>query len=248
MRPRSITTSKRSRERGRSGGAGRRILLFVVTFALAFFVVNALFLQSVRTGSASMLPTLEPGDRLLVSPLLYGPRIRLFNWTLPGITPPSRGDLVAVRPAFMPDAGFFERLANPLVRLFSLQRVRLDDGETWRGAVELKRIIGLPGDTIRMERFTVFVRPAGETQFSSEFELSSREYETLTGPLPDGWRGNDPFGGSMKEMTLEAGEYFVMGDNRVAALDSRHWGSLDEASLRGRVFLRYWPLGRAGTP
>ncbi len=195
-----------------------------------------------------MAPALDRGDRLMVSPLLYGPRIRAFGWILPGFTEPRRGDLAAIRPGFMHEASALLRLANPVVRFTTVERARLDDGADWRSAVQVKRVIGLPGDTVRMERFVAFVRPGDEDRFISEFELAVRPYETSTQGLPDGWSGEDPFGDAMDEVVLGPDEYFVAVDNRALSIDSRHWGPVGEQAIHGRVIFRYWPLGQIGSP
>lgn len=195
-----------------------------------------------------MRPTLDRGDRLVVSPLVYGPRIRVFGWMLPGLSEPRRGDLVAIRPGFMGEASAIRRLANPVVRFVTLERARLDDGADWRSAVQVKRIIGLPGDTVRMERFVAFVRPSGEDRFVNELLLAERPYETSIQGVPDGWLGEDPFGDAMDEIVLGPDEYFVIGDNRAASLDSRHWGPIGEQAIHGRIIFRYWPLGQIGPP
>ena len=131
------------RDRGR-GGRWSRYVGFVVAFFLVYLTVHTLFLQTIRHDSVTMVPSLERGDRLFLSPLSYGPRIPALGWILPGLTGPRRGDLVAVRPGFMREASPLRRLANPLVRFATLERLRLDDGGEWRSALQVKRIIGLP--------------------------------------------------------------------------------------------------------
>ena len=248
MIARSSRRYETSRKRVPGGRRLRRALRFIVLFAVTYAILHTVFLQSIRADSATMQPSVEPGDRLMLSPLLYGPRIRIFGWTLPGFSPPARGDLVAVRPAFMDDVFFGRRLANPLVRFLSLERARLDDGESWRSVIQVKRIVGLPGDSIRVERFIAYVRPAGQDRFQSEFDLSPRPYELTTEGLPAGWHGEDPFGDSMSEILLGPDEYFVMGDNRPLSLESRHWGPIGPDDLHGRLFVRFWPLTRMGAP
>ena len=144
MVSRSSRRYQNYRDRGSPGRRLGRFGKFVVLFFLAYLVTHTLFLQTIRQDSATMAPTLERRDRLMVSPLLYGPRIRAFGWILPGFTEPRRGDLVAVRPGFMQEASALRRLANPVLRFTTVERARLDDGADWRSAVQVKRIIGLP--------------------------------------------------------------------------------------------------------
>ena len=234
------------RDRGVRGRRVRRALLLLAAFFVLYMLVTTLFMKSVRQDSISMEPTLERGDRVLVSPIIYGPRMEAFNQVLPGIGEPRRGDLVLVRPAYLDEPRGFRRVVNPVVRFLTLEHVRTDDGPGWRSANQIKRIIALPGDTVRMERFVAYVRPAGEPRFFSEYELSGRPYEITAGSLPEGWVGEDPLGDSMREITLGANEYFVLGDNRERALDSRHWGSVSTRALKGRVIFRYWPPAQMG--
>jgi signal peptidase I len=247
MLGRTVHRYESYRERTKRGRRLRRVVLFILGLFLAYLIITFIFLMSVRQDSDSMMPTISAGDRLFVSPLLYGPRIRAFSWVLPGVSRPKRGDVVALRPGYLQAASGGERLANPIVRFVTVENVRLDDGEAWRSAYQVKRIVGLPGDTVRIERFVAYIRPEGESRFESEFQLSARRYEITAEPLPDGWRGDDPFGNALEEFTLGNDEYFVMGDHRNRSVDSRHWGIVNERDLHGRVIFRYWPLGVLGS-
>ncbi|MEE8441308.1 MAG: signal peptidase I [Spirochaetia bacterium] len=248
MFPRSSRRYLTYRDRGPGGRRPRRYVGFALSIILVYLTIHTLFLQTIRQDSTTMAPTLERGDRLMARPLVYGPRIRMVRWILPGLTEPHRGDLVAIRPGYMEEASAIRRFANPAVRFATLERVRLDDGADWRSAVQVKRLIGLPGDTVRMERFVAFVRPSGKDRFIHEFELAGRPYDTSTEGLPDGWRGEDPFGDAMDEVVLGPDDYFVIGDNRALSIDSRHWGPIGEQAIHGRIIFRYWPLDRLGRP
>lgn len=93
----------------------------------------------------------------------------------------------------------------------------------------IKRIIGLPGDTVRI---------AGDTV-------------TITNPLyPEGITLEEPYVDHMRDsapfsQTLGDAEYFVMGDNRDASSDSRIWGTLPRENIVGRAYLRLFPFSRA---
>jgi len=90
----------------------------------------------------------------------------------------------------------------------------------------IKRIIGLPGETIKIQGGQVFIEQDGEMQALDELAYLSQFSQTL---------------GDV-QMTLDKNEYFVLGDNRSVSADSRRWGALPEENIVGRVFLRAWPF------
>lgn len=95
----------------------------------------------------------------------------------------------------------------------------------------IKRVIGLPGETVE-------VRASGVSIFNSEHPDGSRLEEVYL-PQDLEFRGNIRF-------TLEADEYVVLGDNRPASSDSRNWGTLERKFITGRAVFRAWPISRFG--
>ncbi|MEK7188999.1 MAG: signal peptidase I [Patescibacteria group bacterium] len=95
----------------------------------------------------------------------------------------------------------------------------------------IKRIIGLPGERVVVanEEVRVYnaVHPDGVT-------------------LEEPYLGEDTVTTDMSDVTLGADEYFVMGDNRMASLDSRRFGPLAGGEIVGRAWLRGWPFDRLG--
>ncbi len=89
----------------------------------------------------------------------------------------------------------------------------------------IKRVIGLPGETIKIAGGQVVIK-MGETEF------------TLNEPYI-----TDHNLGAAEE-TLDKGQYFVLGDNRSMSLDSRAWGAVPEDNIKGRVLVRLFPLDR----
>jgi signal peptidase I len=93
------------------------------------------------------------------------------------------------------------------------------------GGTFVKRLIGLPGETVTERGGLVYVN--GE-RLAEEYVIPTRrDSEDGTWEVP-------------------AGHYFMLGDNREASCDSRIWGPVPEADLIGPVFAVYWPPGRIG--
>ena len=95
----------------------------------------------------------------------------------------------------------------------------------------IKRVVGLPGDTVTISNNTVKIDRAGDPTL------------TLNEPYLD----PNNFGGPTdQEIILKEQEYFVLGDNRHVSSDSRTWGVLPRVDIVGRVFMRLYPLTLLG--
>lgn len=100
------------------------------------------------------------------------------------------------------------------------------------GRFFIKRIVGLPGETVAIHNFTVTIKNAAH---------------------PEGFSLDEPYvaeknrgGRSELSVTLSPAEYFVMGDNRSASFDSRDWGNLERNRIVGRALLRLFPVPEIG--
>jgi len=89
----------------------------------------------------------------------------------------------------------------------------------------IKRIIGLPGETVEISDGQIII-------YNEAGEKSILEESYLPDTILTNWS---------KKMALGLEEYFVLGDNRMASADSRRWGSLPRENIIGRALLRAWP-------
>lgn len=229
---------------------GARILGLVRLIVLLFLLyelVSTFLITSYRAESSAMEPGLQAGDRVLVSPLPFGASIPLLGARGPAIGEPRRGDLVVVTPSYGPPIRPIMQPLRSLTRFFTGGRAGGDDAD-WRPEVTLRRIIALPGDTVRMEDFIFYVRTPDGEGFRSEFEASGVRYALEREGMPESWSGELPFGTTMEPVELGETEYFLAADNRLSGLDSRHRGPVSAEALRSRVVLRYWPASRFGRP
>ena len=106
------------------------------------------------------------------------------------------------------------------------------------GTTFVKRIIGLPGDTVHEdERGFIWIRePDSRTWTKLDEPYVARAYRRADAEHFD------------QSWHVPNGNYFMLGDNRGASCDSRTWGAVPRGNLIGPVVLRYWPPGRIGFP
>jgi signal peptidase I len=104
----------------------------------------------------------------------------------------------------------------------------------------IKRIIGLPGDTVSLENGRVFVTRPGASPVRIEEPYVVRLEDGSTAATIQ--TNGDP----VNEWVVPDESYFVMGDNRPDSQDSRAFGPIGEDLILGRAWLRYYPLERVG--
>jgi signal peptidase I len=220
--------------------------LFEVVSVVAVAVAAALLIQAFvvkpyRIPSESMLPTLQIGQRILVN------RVEGRFGT------PERGDVVV----FMPPGGSEEPECGVVDGQHYEPGLVFRDGDDVSSGFDqvkmpcpvpapgkfedayVKRVVGMPGDSISVKRGRVWIN-------------GSQLPEPYL-PGTDDCRNSDDINTDCNfpnAITVPAGHYFMMGDNRndAASYDSRYWGPIPESSVIGEAFFTYWPLNKLGSP
>jgi signal peptidase I len=194
---------------------GRSILI-----ALAIWmVVRTFVVEAFRIPSGSMENTLLVGDFLFVTKALYGAELPLTHTRFPGIREPRRGELVV----FKSVEGDF---------------------------AVVKRLIGVPGDTVAMSHGVLFRNGqrldepyARNTDSGSSASPAERaRMRALQLPHLASPPGS-PYSPDVHDwgpLVVPGESLFVMGDNRDNSLDSRYWGFVPRANLKGKPLIVYY--------
>ncbi len=209
---------------------------------LVVFVLRSFLFEPFRIPSGSMIPTLLVGDLILVNKFSYGIRLPIINKKVVDVGDPQRGDVMVFRYPVDPAVDY------------------------------VKRVIGLPGDTVtfRAKRLTVNGQPVETVAAPDYFDPDRVAYsKQFTEKLPRGdgvadhkilidddrsgvispdrfpFRDNCVYSDGNTSVTCKVpkGQYFMMGDNRDNSADSRYWGFVPDQNIVGRAFFIWMNFG-----
>jgi len=136
---------------------------------------------------------------------------------------------------------------DSVVAFATLQRIRpFSDPRSLVTKPLVRRVVGLPGDTVYLEKSVLHVKTPDSEHFLTEFEEVNATYDLEIDGLPSGWSEDLPFSDSSGQLVLGPDEYFVLCDNRLTASDSRIWGPVSGTRLKAKVLFRYWPFRAIG--
>jgi signal peptidase I len=182
---------------------------------LLVFVIRTFLIEPFKIPSGSMMPTLIAGDFIAVNKFAYGLRLPVFNKLIYKIGSPQRGDVFV-----------FHYPKDPSIDY-------------------IKRVIGVPGDTIRYESKKLFINNQelsqsylGEYQYqlNADLSLKAKEFLETNNNLSHSILIHD-IPSETIEFTVPEGHYFAMGDNRDNSSDSRVWGFVPDHLLVGKAFV-----------
>ena len=203
---------------------------------LLFFVMKTMLVEAYKIPSGSMERTLMVGDFLLVNKWVYGAELPLSQRHLPAVRVPRRGDVIV-----------FEWPVDPTKNF-------------------VKRLVGLPGDTVAMNRGNLMVNGVAQKESyvvhsepgtdpdNDDFRwqrMSMLSIPTDSAPLGPNIASYHPTRDNWGPLLVPPNSFFVLGDNRDNSLDSRYWGFVPDSLLRGTplvVYYSYSPDSTAFAP
>lgn len=207
------------------------------------FLLRSFLFEPFRIPSGSMLPTLHIGDFILVNKFDYGIRLPVTNTKIIPVGSPERGDVVVFKYPMDTQVDY------------------------------IKRVVGLPGDTVEYRDKVLYVNGVEQKQTGSRDFVDDSTMITLEERDEQLGEVNHliardarrpswvPLQGILRKekscdynergfvCTVPEGHYFMMGDNRDNSEDSRYWGFVPDEDLVGRAVLiwaNFGDMGRVG--
>lgn len=196
------TPSEQAAEPVRKKHIVREYAESIIIAVILALIIRTFVVQAFKIPSGSMEDTLAIGDHILVSKFIYGTKIPFVDGRYLKIRDPERGDVIVFEYPEDPSKDF------------------------------IKRVIGLPGDTIQVVQKQVFINGK---PFSVPQEVHKEK-----DVIPAAQNPRDNFG----PVTVPENSYFVMGDNRDRSYDSRFWGFVKNSQIKGLAFIKYWSWDR----
>jgi signal peptidase I len=198
----------RKKEKSTTASIVELVIIVVVALGLALGI-QAFLIKPYKIPSESMVPTLEVGQRVLVN------RVGMH------FGDPSVGDIMV----FHPPAGAPDNQCGAPHKQTQACPVPTPGNNSVN---YIKRVVGLPGDTLRIIDGHVI-------------RNGKRESDSYIAPC-----GGGPFCTLPTPIKVPADHYFMMGDNRGESDDSRYWGPVSKGAIIGEAFATYWPPDRIG--
>lgn len=211
----------------------QKISFFLINLLIVIIVLNLItyFIFPVRQTSSSMEPDFVNNSFNMATPLLKNYK---------------RGDVILIRSRQNDEINKMKKIANFFVSFFTARQISLFEKDEFPESKEqMRRIVGLPGDTIYMRDYIIYVKPANEKHFLSEFEIIEKPYNVTFYNPPAGWDSSIGVKGNFDEILLGTNEYFVLSDNRKASSDSRLWGPIKKEQIHAKIFACYFPFNKA---
>ncbi|HEX7336579.1 MAG TPA: signal peptidase I [Gemmatimonadales bacterium] len=192
----------------------------ILVALLVWFFLRTFLVEAFRIPSGSMENTLLIGDFLFVNKALYGAEVPILGARLPAVREPERNDILV-----------FDSVED-------------------EGLKVVKRLIGMPGDTLSMENGELFRNGERVNEPYAVHSDPTRSEDPIQRAKMREWqlphlvkRDAANYQPDLQEwgpIVVPPDSFFMMGDNRDSSYDGRYWGFLPRKNVRGRPLVVYF--------
>jgi signal peptidase I len=192
----------------------------IIVALVVWFFLRTFLVEAFRIPSGSMENTLLIGDFLFVNKALYGAEVPIIRTRLPAVREPKRDDILVF------------------------------DSVEEEGLKVVKRLIGMPGDTLSMENGELFRNGARVNEPYALHSDPTRSEDPIQRAKMREWqlphlvnRDASAYQPDLQEwgpIVVPPNSYFMMGDNRDSSYDGRYWGFLPRKNVRGKPLVVYF--------
>ncbi|MBO7093440.1 MAG: signal peptidase I [Spirochaetia bacterium] len=197
-------------------------ILQLALLCVAFYLLcSALFIGTYRAGNDSMSPWCGSRDTL----------IGIRSW----YTALERGDVVLYRPSYYHNAPLWLRFLDSAVQVCTFRIVHLAEFFGYDTGYTAKRVVGLPGDTVKIVGSQAYIQPPGSEIYISEADLGLVDKITPT---------EVQMLKKVPPVKVEEGCYYLLSDNRNFLSDSRSMGTVEKKRIHAKVIYRLKGLGK----
>ena len=217
----------------------KKILNIFLVCLFIFILINLILhwiIFPVKVGKSAMNPEFSDNSLVFVAPCNFEKPLFFQKYDI------ARGNVVYFDAEEVNQVSLFKSGLKNFTDFFTARKISVFETEnTITEKPTLRRVVGLPGDTLYIKDYVAYVKPKGSLHFLTEYELTDKMYETIIqinesiNPLIGVPR-------DMEQITLGENEYFLLADNRVSSVDSRLYGPVNVSEIKGKAILRFYPF------
>ncbi|OJF75955.1 MAG: signal peptidase I [Treponema sp. CETP13] len=216
------------------------LLKLLLTIIILFIIIQigfSFFIKPYRILTNDMEPQITKGSAVFILPKAEK-RPSVFN-----SASVKRGDIIILNAKTSSKVSKLKLLGTKFCSFITFEQHSPNNNTAMLTSNEgLYRIVGMPGDSIYMKDYILYIKPEGKLHYLTEYEVLEKKYDLKISKTPKNWNKSIGVPGNTEKKVLGENEYYLLCDNRVSGIDSRFFGSIKSNRIAGKLVCRYFPF------